>query len=177
MIVSLEVSCTVQWRVNKARFRFCLLFGLVSWTTCISAASWPPHSCCRKKWGCPTRERRFALMIKFYFVQTLSSLNCMLWRNAKRDRVQHSGCRTQSVPYSSHNAEQQGRGGGSCYCPTDFFLSSTVRRELHQRRSRLWTVQGRIWNMQKVPRSYQWMSNLIASTYSHARGWTVYHLV
>lgn len=63
MIVSLEVSCTVQWRVNKARFRFCLLFGLISWTTCISAASWPTQSCCRKKWGCPTRERRFALMI------------------------------------------------------------------------------------------------------------------
>lgn len=38
MIVSLEVSCTVQWLVNKARFTFCLLFGLISWTTCISAA-------------------------------------------------------------------------------------------------------------------------------------------
>lgn len=111
MIVSLEVSCTAQWRVNKARFRFCLLFGLISWTTCISAASWPTQSCCRKKWGCPTREQRFALLIKFYFVQTLSSLNCMLWRNAKRDRVQHSGCRTQSVPNSSHYAEQQGREG------------------------------------------------------------------
>lgn len=123
MIVSLEVSCTVQWRVNKARFRFCLLFGLISWTTCISAASWPTQSCCRKKWGCPTRERRFALMIKFYFVQTLSSLNCMLWRNAKRDRVQHSGRRTQSLPYSSHYAEQRGRGGGLVVVPLiSFFL-------------------------------------------------------
>lgn len=106
---------TISWSMGNVCSVPILLYTVAQFTTCISAASWPPHTCGRKKWGCPTRERRFALMIKFYFVQTLSSLNC--------DRVQHSGCLTQSVPYSSHNAEQQGRGGGLVVVPLiSFFL-------------------------------------------------------
>lgn len=56
-------------------------------------------------------------------------------------------------------------------------LSLSMQRALHQRRSRLCTVQGRIWKCKRKMLSYQWARNLLASTYHRARELTVNHLV